>query len=673
MDVALAHSSNSDSIKYWGIAAGVIVVIAALIRVSLPYPLPLSQLGQALFSPDQNSYQQVILHYGYFPRLAMALLCGAGLALAGSVMQTVLRNPLASPTTLGVASGAQLGVAIAMLLPLSAWHAEFAALFWLSPKTFAFAGGLMATALVFLLTARKGFAPLQMVLAGMVVTLFLGSLNMVLILFNDQQLSGLFIWGAGALDQNDWSGVAHLTPQIVVALLLLLFIQRPLAILQLGEEVAASIGVKVGMLRMVALVIAVFVTASIVSEVGIISFIGLVAPSVARLLGARRLISQFLLSTVVGAILLLVTDLLVMPFAGVAGDLLPTGAVTALIGAPCLLWLLNKQSGSNTQRFQPDAAPQFSEQGFFSVFAIAVSVLVLLALLSLFFGQSQFGWQINVSASVLDLRMPRMWVAMFAGSALALAGCIIQRITGNPMSSPEVIGISSGAAFALVFGVLVFGSMTRIEQLLLGSSGALFIMFMVWWLSKKSQLSPVKMLLTGVALSALLDSLIRISLATGNEQVKALLAWLSGSTYLVAWSDSWLLVIGTMVLAGAVFLCHRWLDLMALGNTTASALGLNTYRVRQCLMLLASLLTALAVIVVGPLSFVGLLAPHMAKSIGQYSAKHQMLLACVIGSNIMLLADWLGRNIWFPWQVPAGLLASLIGGGYFIYLLRKQD
>lgn len=183
----------------------------------------------------------------------------------------------------------------------------------------------------------------------------------------------------------------------------------------------------------------------------------------------------------------------------------------------------------------------------------------------------------------------------------------------------------------------------------------------------------MKMLLTGVALSALLDSLIRISLVTGNEQVKALLAWLSGSTYLVAWSDSWLLVIGTMVLAGAVFLCHRWLDLMALGNTTASALGLNTYRVRQCLMLLASLLTALAVIVVGPLSFVGLLAPHMAKSMGQYSAKHQMLLACVIGSNIMLLADWLGRNIWFPWQVPAGLLASLIGGGYFIYLLRKQD
>ena len=214
--------------------------------------------------------------------------------------------------------------------------------------------------------------------------------------------------------------------------------------------------------------IAVFVTSSIVSEVGIISFIGLVAPSLAKLLGARRLISQLLFSTVVGAILLLLTDLLVMPFAGVAGELLPTGAVTALIGAPCLLWLLNKQTWSSTQKFQPDSDPQFSEQAFLPVFVISVLVLIAFTLISLLLGQSQLGWQLSFTYSVLDLRMPRVLVAIFAGSALALAGSIIQRITGNPMSSPEVIGISSGAAFALVLGVLMFGSVTRFEQLLLG-------------------------------------------------------------------------------------------------------------------------------------------------------------------------------------------------------------
>ncbi len=650
----------------------VAAIITGLISISLPYPLPFSQWREVLLSPDLDSYQHVILHYSFFPRLAMAILCGAGLAMAGCVMQTVLRNPLASPTTLGVASGAQLGIAVALLLPLADWSALHSILFWLTPQSFAFIGGLLATGLVFLLTVRKGFAPLQMVLSGMVVTLFLGALNMVLILFNEQQLTGLFIWGAGALDQNDWLGVQHLLPQILLALVVLMLIQRPLSIIQLGEDVASSMGVKVGVLRISALIVAVFVTSSIVSEVGIIGFIGLVAPALAKLLGARRMVSQLIISTLVGAVLLLLTDLVVMQFTGIAGDLLPTGAVTALIGAPCLLWLLSKQSWSSSQKFEATPDPYFVDKAFVPVFILSITVLIILLCLSLFIGQSQLGWQFSWSATVLDLRLPRVIVAVFAGASLALAGSIIQRITGNPMSSPEVIGISSGAAFSLVLGVLIFGSISRAEQLLLGGAGALSVMFLVWWLSRKSQLSPARMLLTGVALSAFLDSLIRISLASGNEQVKALLAWLSGSTYLVAWSDSLVLVLGTIVLAAGLFLCHRWLDLMAMGNITASALGVNTYRVRQWLMLLASLLTALAVIVVGPLSFVGLLAPHMAKSLGQYTARHQMLLACVIGSNIMLLADWLGRNIWFPWQVPAGLLASLIGGGYFIYLLRKQ-
>ncbi|OEF23393.1 Fe(3+)-hydroxamate ABC transporter permease FhuB [Vibrio rumoiensis] len=652
------------------------VLCVFLMQYSLPYPLPMSQWGSAIFAPDMNSYQQVIVHYSFFPRLTMALLCGAGLAMAGCVMQTVLRNPLASPTTLGVASGAQLGIAIALLLPLQSWTAWSPILSglasYLTPQWFAFIGGLFATGLVFLLTAKKGFAPLQMVLAGMVVTLFLGALNMVLILFNEQQLTGLFIWGAGALDQNDWQGVAMLWPQLLVAFAILLVIQRPLSIMQLGEEVASSIGIKVAGLRIAALVVSVFITASIVSEVGIISFIGLVAPALAKLLGARKMISQLLLSTLVGALLLLFTDLLVMPYAGIAGDLLPTGAVTALIGAPCLLWLLNQKSWSASQRFEAPSSPHFIDKPFLPVLSMAVVVLVGLFCLSLFVGQTQLGWSATLSATVFDLRMPRIVVAIFAGCALALAGTIIQRITGNPMSSPEVIGISSGAAFSLVLGVLLFGSITRSEQLLLGGAGALSVMFLVWWLSRKSQLSPARMLLTGVALSAFLDSLIRISLASGNDQVKALLAWLSGSTYLVAWPDVSFLVAGTLLLAGLLFTGHRWLDLMALGNVTASAIGVNTYRVRQWLMLLASLLTALAVIVVGPLSFVGLLAPHMAKSLGQYTARHQMLLSCIIGSNIMVLADWLGRNIWFPWQVPAGLLASLIGGGYFIYLLRKE-
>ncbi|MGB2078391.1 MAG: Fe(3+)-hydroxamate ABC transporter permease FhuB [Vibrio sp.] len=672
----MEHLVGMTKPRHYWVNAGLVIAFGILIGIwlikqSLPYPLPMSQWLDVIVAPDMQSYQQVIAHFSYFPRVCMALLCGAGLAMAGCVMQTILRNPLASPTTLGVASGAQLGIAIALLLPLHSFGLTTSILQTLSMQGFAFLGGICATGLVFLLTAKSGFSPLQMVLAGMVVTLFFGALNMVLILFNEQQLTGLFIWGAGALDQNDWQGVAMLWPQLSIALLLLLLIQRPLSMMQLGESVSSSMGVKVAGLRVTALVIAVFVTASIVSEVGIISFIGLVAPALAKLLGARSMIRQLLLSTLVGALLLLLTDLIVIPYGDLAGGLLPTGAVTALIGAPCLLWLLQQKTWSASERFSISDNINFHDYRFRRVFSIALIVLFLLVVLSLFIGQTQSGWHLAFSGRFIDLRLPRVMVAVFAGCGLALAGCIIQRLTNNPMSSPEVIGISSGVAFALVLGVLLFGTITRFEQLILGGFGALFVMFIVWLMSRKHQLSPVRMLLTGVALSAFLDSLIRIALASGNENIKAMLAWLSGSTYLVAWSDATFLGVGTLCLAIAVFASHRWLDVMALGQVTASSIGVDTYRVRQWLMLLASLLTALAVIVVGPLSFVGLLAPHMAKSFGQYSARHQMLLACVIGNNIMLLADWLGRTIWFPWQVPAGLLASLIGGGYFIYLLRK--
>lgn len=161
MDTALFSTTSRLCSKHvvirLSIALSILLACGLLIQNSLPYPLPFSLWGKVLWSPNMESYQQVILHYSFFPRLIMALICGAGLALAGCVMQAVLRNPLASPTTLGVASGAQLGIAIALLLPLQDWASLHSIFFWLTPQWFAFVGGLFATGLVFLLTAKKRF------------------------------------------------------------------------------------------------------------------------------------------------------------------------------------------------------------------------------------------------------------------------------------------------------------------------------------------------------------------------------------------------------------------------------------------------------------------------------------------------------------------------------------
>ncbi|WP_281221893.1 Fe(3+)-hydroxamate ABC transporter permease FhuB [Photobacterium sanguinicancri] len=661
-DLKKHHAGISFGFKAL-ITIGVIAVVALLVKRSLPYELPFEQLWAATFAPDELDYKQVIIHYSYLPRLTIALLCGAGLAIAGCVMQYVLRNPLASPTTLGVAAGAELGLSIGILFMPAALS--------VGPYVFAFIGGLAATGLVFMLTAKRGFAPLQMVLAGMVVSLFFGSVNMMLLMLNEQQLTSVFIWGAGALNQTDWQGVVNLLPLLCVPVCILLLLQRPLSLLQLGEDVANAMGVRVVWIRAISITLAVFITSAVVSLVGIIGFVGLVSPTLARLMGARRFIHRLLVSSVIGALLLLIADLLIQPYSGVAGELLPTGAVTALLGAPFLLWLLHRKTFVSSLKAEAEVQFHYQPRAFIPTASLLVGVTLVLMGIALTIGNSTDGWVISSNWMLFELRFPRVMIALLAGIGLALAGTVIQRVTGNAMASPEVMGISSGAALALVIGAMSGLALQRTEQMLLGTVGALLVMAVIWLFGRRSQFAPTQMLLTGVALSAGLDALIRIAMASGQDNVKALLTWLSGSTYLVGEYDVGVMLLGVVCIGGCLLAMQRWLNIIALGAVIANSVGLNSQHVRQLLMLLAALLTALATIVVGPLSFVGLLAPHMARSLGQYNAKDQLIVACLLGGNIMVFADWVGRNVWFPWQFPAGLLASVCGGGYFLYLIRK--
>ncbi|MEF1186395.1 iron ABC transporter permease, partial [Vibrio sinaloensis] len=305
------------------------VVLLGLINFSAPYSGGIRLVWETITQFDATNYQHLITHLTYLPRLTVAVLCGFALAVAGCVMQFVLRNPIASPTTLGVAAGAELGLVLGLLfIPAQIAVSGFIP---------AFLGGCFATGLVFLLSASRGFAPLHMVLAGMVISLFLGSLNTMLIMLNEQQLTSVFVWGAGALNQNDWSSANALLPLVIIPTTLLLLLQRPLSALQFGDTVATSIGVNIKHIKLVCLSLAIFITAAVVSEVGLIGFVGIVAPAVARMIGARKLLAQILTSGLIGAAMLLAVDLLIQPFSGVGGEMLPTGAMTALIGAPFLL------------------------------------------------------------------------------------------------------------------------------------------------------------------------------------------------------------------------------------------------------------------------------------------------------------------------------------------------
>lgn len=651
------------NIKTATLSIAVVLLISVLLQITAPYSQGVRLIWDTLFHFDPSNYQHLITHLTYLPRLTVALICGFALAVAGCVMQFVLRNPIASPTTLGVAAGAELGMVLGILLiPANLTIPGFIP---------AFIGGCLATGLVFALSSARGFSPLHMVLAGMVVSLFLGSLNTMLLMLHEQQLTSIFVWGAGVLNQNDWSSVQVLIPLVSIPTLLLLVFQRPLSALQFGDNVATSLGVNIKQIKLLCLSLAIFITAAVVSEVGLIGFVGIVAPAIARLMGVRALAKQILVSGLVGSLILLIVDLVIQPFSGVGGELLPTGAMTALLGAPFLLWLLQRTKLQSDLKNRSEHVERYKLVDTRRVLTTMFLLLVVICTVALTFGKNQFGWSVELHQSLFELRLPRVLVALLAGVGLAFAGTIIQRISNNPMASPEVLGISSGAALALVLGTLFGTAVGREEQMLLGTLGATSVTALVWFMGRKHNFAPTQTLLTGIALSAGLDALLRIAMSSGNENATSLLTWLSGSTYLVANQDVMLLAIGVAIVGAVALSLNRWIELINLGDVTTSSLGMNTTLVRLALLLLVAALTTLCTIVIGPLSFIGLLAPHMARSLHQYRVIPQMLTAALLGAIIMVAADWIGRTLWFPWQFPAGLLASLLGGGYFLYLMRK--
>lgn len=222
--------------------------------------------------------------------------CGRGFPS----FQLVLRNPLASPTTLGLSAGANLALVLAMLfMPV---------LLGLGRDLVALAGSAIAAALVLSLGAGRGFSPFSLVLSGLVISLWCGSLAAVLTLLNDRYLVGLFIWGAGSLAQQSWSIPLALTIKTGVIAMGCALLPRPLAMLDLGDDGAAAVGVKIVQLRVIAIALAVALSALVTSTVGVIGFIGLVSPTICRLAGARRPAELMIWSTIVGAILLLIAD-----------------------------------------------------------------------------------------------------------------------------------------------------------------------------------------------------------------------------------------------------------------------------------------------------------------------------------------------------------------------------
>lgn len=643
-----------------------LVLTLGLACAELARQLPGALWWQALFSPELDDARQAVVHFSWLPRLAICLLAGAALGLAGTLMQQVLRNPLASPTTLGVASGAQLALMMVTLLAPS----------WLliGREWIAMAGGSLAMGLVFALAWRRQLNPVVIVFAGLVINLYLAAISMGLLLFFQEELKGLLVWGSGSLAQNSWSGVGYLLPRLLLAAMLAAVLVRPLAVLELDDASARSLGVSLKHLRFAGLGLAVFITACVVSVVGLIGFIGLAAPAMVRLLGVRKLAQRLLWAPILGALLLAATDLLLQTLSRFWPVLIPTGAMTALLGAPLLLWLIprlgfKQSSPKANSSLQLARHPAPTRLVGLMVLGLAAAVIA-----SLLFGQGMGGWHwpswLRWQAQ-LEWRLPRTLAAGAAGVLLALAGTLLQRVSNNPMASPELLGVSGGTFMGVIAAALLLPALPLPMMLLGGLVGAFACLLLLVLINRRNGFQPERILLSGIAITALFEPLQAIALANGDLRVQQLLSWMSGSTYYVTQPVALALVVLALLMLAACLLVSRWLDLMPMGPAVATALGIHLGRAQLTILLLVAVLTASATMVIGPLSFAGLLAPHLARLMGLVRARWHLLGAAGCGALLMVSADWIGQQILFPQEVPVGLVSTLLGGAYFMWCLRR--
>jgi ferric hydroxamate transport system permease protein len=244
-------------------------------------------------------------------------------------------------------------------------------------------------------------------------------------------------------------------------------------------------------------------------------------------------------------------------------------------------------------------------------------------------------------------------------------------MTGNPMAAPEVLGVSGGASLGILLLFVVTSNVNRPAMIAAGLVGALASLAMISQTGRRQPIANDRLLLSGVAVATMASAFSAVLLASGDPRLDTLIGWLSGSTYRATAADATVAAVTATALLAIVPLPIRWLEILPLGEAASRGLGLSLFRVRVILLVLISVPTTIATLAIGPLSFVGLMAPHLARMLGFQRALPPLFASAILGGMILVLADWAGRTLIFPWQIPAGLLAALVGGPYFMVLMWR--
>ncbi|MDR3085236.1 MAG: iron ABC transporter permease [Christensenellaceae bacterium] len=305
-------------------------------------------------------------------------------------------------------------------------------------------------------------------------------------------------------------------------------------------------------------------------------------------------------------------------------------------------------------------------------------LLVLAGGVSLLFGGARlplarllaaFRGRDEAAAIILwSLRLPRVLLSMTVGAALAIAGALMQGVFQNPMADPHILGVSSGAALGAALGMALFGGVAALPPL--AFVFGLLAAGLVYALSRGG--STVALLLAGTAVSACLSAMVSMLMLFHRDGLERVLLWTMGSFTMAGFDRLLICLPATMVgLLGAMFLSGD-LNALQLGDEQAASLGVRVGRTRLFALLIASFMTAAAVSMSGIIGFVGLMVPHGVRLIAGPAHERLIPLSALGGAALLCLTDTLARSLLAPMEIPVGVLTALLGGPFFLLLLRKN-
>jgi iron complex transport system permease protein len=633
----------------------------------------ISTILNSIFSAQVNDPAGMMLHYLRLPRTLAAILTGACLATAGTLFQAATRNPLASPGILGVTAGAQLFVALVAVVPAFAL---------IVPHTLAATmGGLVAGGITWLVSGGSGAGPVRIALSGMAVSLMAGAAAAALALLDETSGASLNLWGGGSLVQTDWSASVGALIGFLPAFLVTLIFARQLDILLLGDDTARMLGQNLLLVRGVALGLGVWLSALAVTLAGPVVFVGLVAPNLLRLAGVSRHILVLPLAALVGIALTVGADLLVLLLSASTIEL-PVGVPIALVGAPVLVMLAWSQARES--RATSEFAGRYRTPSAFPIVSSSVFLIMLLitaGLIGLVSGNRLMSPS-EVSAflrgaapvdlhQILEWRALRVTGAALGGALLGLSGLLLQGVIRNPLASPELIGITQTSGLFAVVVLLLFPEFGFLGVQAGAIAGGLGAAVLVAGLGLRQYLAPSAMALIGLGLAAFTASASTAFVIVAGFQASQAATWLAGSTYGVSAKDLIVLAVALFCLIPVAYFLLSVTDMLGFGRQKASSLGLNVQVTEWAHLLIGALCASVVAATFGPVSFVGLMAPHAARLLNPGRYRDLLAASVIIGAALMMIADCLGRTLFAPVEIPVGLMTAIIGAPFILFVLRR--